>query len=105
TIESLAVFNQHFSKRWEQIFDQMILASETLDKSVNTAKLRKEANDLTLRVAQAFVGIEKGTGYLADSDASRWVREAMFFLVWSCPQAIANEHLCDLSHFDSNLIP
>lgn len=105
TIESLAVFNQHFSKRWEQIFDQMILASETQDKSVDAAKLRKEANDLSLRVAQAFLAIEKGTGYLADSDASRWVREAMFFLVWSCPQAIANEHLCDLSHFDSNLIP
>jgi len=105
SMESLAVFNQQFSKRWGQIFDQMIEASDSSGNSVDTAKLRKDANDLTLRVAQAFLAIEKGTGYLADSDASRWVREAMFFLVWSCPQAIAKEHLCDLSHFDSNLFP
>lgn len=105
SMESLAVFTEQFSKRWNQIFEQMILASETQDKSVDTSKLRKEANDLTMRAAQAFLAIEKGAGYLADSDASRWVREATFFLVWSCPQAIAKEHLCDLSHFESNLIP
>lgn len=104
-IESLAVFSHQFSNRWEHIFDQMILASEPQVKSIDTTKLRKDANDLTLRVAQALLAIEKGAGYIAQSDASRWVREAMFFLVWSCPQAIAKEHLCDLSHFDSILTP
>ena len=104
-IESIGIFALQFANRWKEIFDRMILASNPQTNSVDTAKLRKDANDLTLRVAQAYLAIEKGAGYLAHSDASRWIREAMFFLVWSCPQTIAKEHLCDLSHFHSLVEP
>jgi len=85
-----------------ELYHRMMQANDTAtqaDSRIDTAKLRKDANDLVIRVTQSNLAIEKGRGYLSDSDASRWVCEALFFLVWSCPQAIANEHLCELSQF------
>ncbi|MFM8573870.1 MAG: hypothetical protein ACKOAU_19900 [Pirellula sp.] len=88
-----------FTERWRKLFDRMIAASETNKSTPELATIRKDANDLVLRTSQAALAIEKGAGFLVHSDAARWAREALFFLVWSCPQAIANEHLCDLSSF------
>jgi hypothetical protein len=88
-----------FTDRWQELFDRMIAVSEPDKLQTDSANIRKEANDLVLRTSQAALAIEKGAGFLVRSDAARWAREALFFLVWSCPQAIANEHLCDLSSF------
>lgn len=101
SISAIAAFDAKFTSRWEELYNRMLQASDPLSKGIDSAKIRKDANDLVLRVTQAALAIEKGAGYLTDSDTARWVREALFFLVWSCPQTIATEHLCDLSHFDS----
>ncbi|MEZ6067014.1 MAG: acyl-CoA dehydrogenase family protein [Planctomycetaceae bacterium] len=53
------------------------------------ADLRKRANSLVLRSAQAWLTASKGAGFVTGHPAERTVREALFFLVWSCPQPVA----------------
>ncbi|HEY4308094.1 MAG TPA: acyl-CoA dehydrogenase family protein [Pirellulales bacterium] len=59
--------------------------------------LRYRANSLALRASQAALTAAKGAGYVAGHPAGRWCREAMFFLVWSCPQPVAAAALCNLA--------
>jgi alkylation response protein AidB-like acyl-CoA dehydrogenase len=55
---------------------------------VPVAVLRQRANSLVLRVTQAHLAASKGAGYVSGHPAERAVREALFFLVWSCPQPV-----------------
>lgn len=50
------------------------------------ASLRGRVNTLVLRATQAALIASKGAGYLKNHPAQRWARQAMFFLVWSCPR-------------------
>jgi alkylation response protein AidB-like acyl-CoA dehydrogenase len=59
--------------------------------------LRRRANSLVLRATQASLAAAKGTGYVVGHPAGRWCREALFFLVWSCPQGVLNANLCELA--------
>jgi alkylation response protein AidB-like acyl-CoA dehydrogenase len=59
--------------------------------------LRQRANSLALRASQASLAAAKGAGYLAGHPAGRWCREALFFLVWSCPQPVLQANLCALA--------
>ncbi len=59
--------------------------------------IRQRANSLVLRASQAALAAAKGTGYVVGHPAGRWCREAMFFLVWSCPQPVSAAHLCELA--------
>ena len=34
---------------------------------------------------------------LGRAHAGRWCREALFFLVWSCPQSVLSANLCELA--------
>lgn len=63
----------------------------------STGELRHRANRLALQSTQATMTAAKGAGYVHGHPAGRWCREALFFLVWSCPQPIANAHLCELA--------
>ena len=60
-------------------------------------QLRSAANSLALRSAQAALAAAKGTGYVQGHPAGRWCREALFFLVWSCPQPVMAANLCELA--------
>lgn len=60
-------------------------------------RLRARANGLVVRAAQAALTASKGAGFVAGHPAERLVRESMFFLVWSCPQAVADAVMCDLA--------
>jgi alkylation response protein AidB-like acyl-CoA dehydrogenase len=59
--------------------------------------LRRRANSLVLRASQAALAAAKGSGYVVGHPAGRWCREALFFLVWSCPQPVAAANLCELA--------
>ena len=59
--------------------------------------LRQRANSLVLRATQAALAAAKGAGYVAGHPAGRWCREALFFLVWSCPQPVLAANLCELA--------
>jgi alkylation response protein AidB-like acyl-CoA dehydrogenase len=59
--------------------------------------LRARANSIALRTSQASLAAAKGVGYVVGHPAGRWCREALFFLVWSCPQGVMAANLCELA--------
>jgi butyryl-CoA dehydrogenase len=65
--------------------------------SEDAAHLRAKANTLVLRATQAALTASKGTGFLRDHPAQRWARQALFFLVWSCPRPAADATLAYLA--------
>lgn len=58
---------------------------------------RGRANSLALRATQAALVAAKGAGFVAGHPVGRWCREALFFLVWSCPPAVLNANLCEFA--------
>lgn len=60
-------------------------------------EFRARANSLVLRTTQAALAAAKGSGYVLGHPAGRWCREALFFLVWSCPQPVMAANLCELA--------
>ena len=60
-------------------------------------ELRVSANSFVLRATQAALVAAKGRGYVQGHPVERWCREAMFFLVWSCPQPVLNSNLCEFA--------
>lgn len=73
------------------------LYEQLLCPNVNTESLRLEANQLVLAVTQAALIAAKGAGYLAGHPVGKWCREALFFLVWSCPPDVSSAYLCELA--------
>jgi len=61
------------------------------------ADLRAAANSLALRATQAALTAAKGAGFLRSHPAQRWARQALFFLVWSCPRPAAEATLARLA--------
>jgi alkylation response protein AidB-like acyl-CoA dehydrogenase len=55
--------------------------------------LRAKANALVLRATQATLTASKGAGFVHPHPAQRWARQALFFLVWSCPRPAAEATL------------
>jgi alkylation response protein AidB-like acyl-CoA dehydrogenase len=78
-----------------------LLAIAAGDSPCTREVLRSRANSLVLRATQASLSAAKGTGYVVGHPAGRWCREALFFLVWSCPQPVANRNLCELAGIES----
>jgi hypothetical protein len=67
----------------------------------STEDLRARANSLALRSTQAALTAAKGAGFVQGHPAGRWCREALFFLVWSCPQGVAAANLCELAGIEA----
>jgi len=59
--------------------------------------LRGAATGLALRAAQAALTASKGAGFVRGHPVERLVRESLFFLVWSCPQAVSAALLCEFA--------
>ncbi|MEX2187207.1 MAG: acyl-CoA dehydrogenase family protein [Pirellulales bacterium] len=74
-----------------------LLAMALGDERCTTQDLRTRANSLVLRATQAALAAAKGTGYVVGHPTGRWCREALFFLVWSCPQQVMAANLCELA--------
>jgi alkylation response protein AidB-like acyl-CoA dehydrogenase len=55
------------------------------------ASLRADATQLVLSATQIVLIAAKGTGYVFGHPVERWVRQALFFLVWSCPRPVQNQ--------------
>lgn len=77
--------------------DHSALAMDRSVHSPSKESIRQRANSLVLRATQAALTAAKGAGYVVGHPAGRWCREALFFLVWSCPQPVANANLCELA--------
>jgi alkylation response protein AidB-like acyl-CoA dehydrogenase len=74
-----------------------LLALAAGSEPCSSDALRTRANSLALRASQAALAAAKGSGYVLGHPAGRWCREALFFLVWSCPQEVLSANLCELA--------
>jgi alkylation response protein AidB-like acyl-CoA dehydrogenase len=74
-----------------------LLAVASGETACTKESIRQRANSLVLRATQAALSAAKGSGYVVGHPAGRWCREALFFLVWSCPQPVAAANLCELA--------
>jgi butyryl-CoA dehydrogenase len=59
-------------------------------------EVRVACTRLVLHATQAALLAAKGTGFVAGHPAQRWARQALFFLVWSCPRPAAEGMLAEL---------
>lgn len=60
-------------------------------------ELRARSTAIALSASQALLTASKGAGFVAGHPAERLAREAMFFLVWSCPQTVSSRLLKEFS--------
>jgi alkylation response protein AidB-like acyl-CoA dehydrogenase len=67
----------------------------------SATEVRSQANSLVLRATQAALAAAKGAGFVASHPVGRWCRQALFFLVWSCPQTVLAANLCELAGIDA----
>lgn len=72
------------------------MAGPEIDSS-QALPLRFDCTKLVLRSTQASLMIAKGIGFVTPHSAQLWVRQAMFFLVWSCPRPVVDQVLAELS--------
>ena len=88
-------FQRDFDRQKEALLD-------ATEKAVvgSSEMVREAANSLVLRITQAELAVTKGAGFVAGHPAERAVREAMFFLVWSCPQPVVNSALRTFAKLD-----
>jgi len=54
----------------------------------DAATLRADSTQLVLAATQIALVAAKGAGYVRGHPVERWVRQAMFFCVWSCPRPV-----------------
>ncbi len=64
--------------------------------AAETLALRVDATRLALRATQTALIVSKGIGFVSPHPAQRWARQALFFLVWSCPRPAAEGLLAEL---------
>ena len=97
----LSVTVKPLKEQWEQTLLRLL---DFCDNPIpgGADQIRQTANSLVLRSTQTAMGVAKGAGYLASHPVGRWCREALFFLVWSCPALVLEANLCELVSFSDN---
>jgi alkylation response protein AidB-like acyl-CoA dehydrogenase len=81
---------------WDEMI-KLLFATAEQTPICSDADLRSRANSLVLRATQSALAAAKGAGYVMGHPAGRWCREALFFLVWSCPQPVLDANLCEFA--------
>jgi alkylation response protein AidB-like acyl-CoA dehydrogenase len=80
-------FGDQFSALRSEVLELCKPGRES-DGMTAAPQLRAACNDLAMRLTQSAVALHKGSALLLDHPAQRLAREAMFFLVWSCPDPV-----------------
>ena len=83
-------------EEWTALRDGLLSAAAG-NSGLSSTRIRSRANSLVLRATQAALALAKGTGYAGGHPAGRWCREALFFLVWSCPPPVMAANLRELA--------
>lgn len=86
----------HLKEQWHATHDYLFAVASG-EANCSNEQLRIQANSLVLRSTQAALMVAKGAGYCKGHPVGRWCQEALFFLVWSCPQPVAESNLCELA--------
>ncbi len=82
---------------WRDAWSNLMAAAGEEPGAPAASEVRAEANALVLRATQAYLTARKGSGFLTSDPAQRWTRQALFFLVWSCPGPVAEASIRDLA--------
>jgi len=82
---------------WQTLWEALLATAAAAPGTQTSAALRGQSNALVLRATQAYLTARKGSGFVQKDPAQRWARQALFFLVWSCPSPVANAALRDLA--------
>jgi alkylation response protein AidB-like acyl-CoA dehydrogenase len=82
---------------WQELWSNLLASARGTPEAPPSAQVRAQANALVLRITQAYLTARKGTGFLRTEPAQRWARQALFFLVWSCPGPVAQAAIRDLA--------
>jgi len=85
------------AEAWNRLWNALSETAQGKPGALTSGQIRGQANALVLRVTQAYLTARKGTGFLRDDPAQRWARQALFFLVWSCPGPVAQAAIRDLA--------
>jgi alkylation response protein AidB-like acyl-CoA dehydrogenase len=94
--EDLREATEQLQEELDSLQDLLLAASEG-QAGCEASEIRATANRLVLRTTQAALTAAKGAGFVEGHPVGRWCREALFFLVWSCPQPVTHAHLCELA--------
>ncbi|MFN9037207.1 MAG: acyl-CoA dehydrogenase [Planctomyces sp.] len=78
------------------LWEQLLRSAEGVGE-MTAEQLRGRSNSLALRTAQAWLAATRGAGYQQQHPASRAGRESLFCQVWSCPQAVLEWQLQELT--------
>jgi alkylation response protein AidB-like acyl-CoA dehydrogenase len=93
-LESIAARLRQMHGRLRQELAELAAGDKTPDAAT---AMRGQANTLVLRATQAALTAAKGSGFVRPHPAQRWARQALFFLVWSCPWPAAAATLAHLN--------
>ena len=85
------------AENWQTYWGQLIAQARGEPDAPPPGQIRTQANSLVLRATQAYLTARRGTGFLRTEPAQRWARQALFFLVWSCPTPVAQAAIRDLA--------
>jgi alkylation response protein AidB-like acyl-CoA dehydrogenase len=94
---TVAPFAERFEKALSAVRRRMEELAGVSAETEAVFAFRAESTGLALRATQAALTVAKGAGFAASHPAQRWARQALFFLVWSCPQPITMSLLADLA--------
>jgi alkylation response protein AidB-like acyl-CoA dehydrogenase len=86
-----------FGREWNAVVADLMAAAAGESDAPAPGEIRRRSNGLVIRATQAYLTARKGTGFLRAEPAQRWARQALFFLVWSCPGPVAQGILRDLA--------
>jgi butyryl-CoA dehydrogenase len=95
--DDLAEPFESLAASWAALAEDLLAAAEARPDAPAPGEVRRRANALVLRCTQAYLTARKGTGFLRSEPAQRWARQALFFLVWSCPGPVAHASIRDLA--------
>jgi alkylation response protein AidB-like acyl-CoA dehydrogenase len=73
------------AESWQVLQGQLRQLARDGADAHTASNLRAKVNALVLRVTQFALAAGKGSAFLRSHPAQRWARQALFFLVWSCP--------------------
>ncbi len=95
--EEAASALESLGDQWLTVAAQLQVTAAGLLGGPSAGEVRRRANALVLAATQSYLTARKGSGFLKSDPAQRWARQALFFLVWSCPGPVAQGALHDLA--------
>jgi butyryl-CoA dehydrogenase len=97
---TLLPLTQQLRSRLDRLWHELERLAGGATAPAEATVLRGRTNLLALHATQAALTAGKGTAFVHPHPVQRWARQALFFLVWSCPWPAAAAMLDSLAEVD-----